>query len=51
MPNTSIHCHVLNIFAVADVMFSCHPKADKKSFRLACVVFHLSNTQIPISCI
>lgn len=34
MPNTSIHCHV-NIFAVVDVMFSCHPKADKKNFRLA----------------
>lgn len=34
MPNTSIHCHVINIFAVVDVMFSCHPKADKNSFRL-----------------
>lgn len=34
MPNTSIHCHVINIFALVDVMFSCHPKADKKSFRL-----------------
>lgn len=35
MPNTSIHCNVVNILAVVDVMFSCHPKADKKSFRLA----------------
>lgn len=35
MPNTSVHWHVINIFAVVDVMFSCHPKADKKSFRLA----------------